>query len=176
MQKINVIGTSASGKTTFSRELAKRLSIPFVEMDTVFWEPNWKEPSDEVFFARLKEAIKGNSWVLDGNYNRTQTIKWERVTTIIWLDYSFLKTIRQSVFRSINRAITQKELWPGTGNKESFVRTFFSKDSVVLWMLKTYGKNRKRYLELSKHPMLKNVQFVHIKSPEEANEFLNRWT
>jgi shikimate kinase len=34
--RINVIGTSGSGKTTFGKKLAKTLSIPFLEMDAIF--------------------------------------------------------------------------------------------------------------------------------------------
>ncbi|MEL7532145.1 MAG: adenylate kinase, partial [Bacteroidota bacterium] len=32
MKKINVIGTSASGKSTFAKKLAKELDLPYVEI------------------------------------------------------------------------------------------------------------------------------------------------
>lgn len=35
--KINVVGTSGSGKSTFSRRLAAQLAIPYIEMDALFW-------------------------------------------------------------------------------------------------------------------------------------------
>ena len=73
--KINVIGTSGSGKTTFGRELALNLAIPFIEMDAIFWEPDWSFPEDKEFFPRLAEALKGENWVLDGNYSSTLAIK-----------------------------------------------------------------------------------------------------
>jgi len=48
--RINVIGTSGSGKTTFGREQASTLQIPFIELDTIFWEPDWNEPDDSELF------------------------------------------------------------------------------------------------------------------------------
>ena len=69
--KVNVIGTSGSGKSTFSTALACAQNIPCVEMDRLHWKPNWTESSDDEFFSTLEQALCGDSWVLDGNYNRT---------------------------------------------------------------------------------------------------------
>ena len=33
MKKINVVGTSASGKTIFSRKLAQKLNLTYIELD-----------------------------------------------------------------------------------------------------------------------------------------------
>ncbi|HDY8086621.1 TPA: (d)CMP kinase, partial [Vibrio vulnificus] len=35
MKRINVIGTSGSGKSTFSRQLASKLKYPYLEMDAI---------------------------------------------------------------------------------------------------------------------------------------------
>ena len=133
--RINVIGTSGSGKSTFARKLSEGLGYPYIEMDQVFWGPNWHWPPDEVFFENLRQALGGNQWVLDGNYTRTIPIKWERVEMVVWLDYSFPLTLFQAVKRALKRSITQEELWEGTGNRESFRKSFFSKDSIILWTI-----------------------------------------
>ncbi|HIA42625.1 MAG TPA: AAA family ATPase, partial [Gammaproteobacteria bacterium] len=38
--RINVMGTSGSGKTSVARRIAKKLNIPYVELDELFWKPN----------------------------------------------------------------------------------------------------------------------------------------
>ncbi|AUL95713.1 adenylate kinase [Vibrio vulnificus] len=68
-------------------------------MDAIFWKPNWQESSDEEFFANLADRLSAEHWVLDGNYNRTAEIKWNRVDSIVWVDYSFVRTLFQAVKR-----------------------------------------------------------------------------
>jgi len=169
--KINVVGTTASGKTTFGKELAETLGVAFIEMDAIFWEPNWQEPSDTVFFENLQKAIDLPSWVLDGNYTRTIPIKWKDVDTVIWLDYSFRKTIFQSVSRAIKRSYYKTELWPNTGNHETFGK-MFSKDSIILWCLRNYQINRKKYEAAMNNPEYSHIQFVRLRSHREAKEYL----
>jgi GTPase SAR1 family protein len=136
--KINVIGTSGSGKSTLSRRLAAQLNVPYIEMDRLYWLPEWQGRSDEDFYALLEETLNATpGWVLDGNYNRSRPIKWRDVDLVIWLDYGFWRTLRQAVLRVIRRAWQGKELWPGTGNTESFRRAFLSRESILIWTLKT---------------------------------------
>ncbi|MEZ5043804.1 MAG: shikimate kinase [Saprospiraceae bacterium] len=171
MKKINVIGTSGSGKSTFSRQLSEALGIPYIEMDAIFWEKDWNMPKDKVFFQKLKMALKQEKWVLDGNYSRTNDLKWKEVDTIIWIDFSFARTFYQAIRRAINRVITKKELWPGTGNRESF-KQLLSKDSIVWWTLKTYKRNRVKYLKVMDNPNYKHIEFIHLKTPKACKEFL----
>ncbi|STR39392.1 DNA topology modulation protein [Klebsiella michiganensis] len=40
--KINVVGTSGVGKSTLARRLAQELSLPYIEMDVLYWLPSGK--------------------------------------------------------------------------------------------------------------------------------------
>lgn len=172
IMKLNVIGTSGSGKTTLAKHISDILSVPLIEMDQIFWGPNWYWPSDEEFFERLRHALDRESWVLDGNYTRTTPIKWKHIDVVVWIDYSFLRTFYQALERAIIRSLTRKELWPGTGNYETF-RKLFSKDSILLWTLKTYRKNRVKYLAMMKDPQYASIEFVHIQSPKDKQKYLS---
>jgi len=170
--KINIVGTTASGKSTFGRTLAAKIDAPFIEMDAVFWGPNWTKPSDDEFFRNLEAELTSASWVLDGNYSRSTPIKWKQVDMVIWLDYRFSRTLYQSISRAVSRAYTKTELWPGSGNYETF-RGMFSSDSIILWCLRHYASNRIKYRKIMSDPKFSHIQFVHLRSPKEAREYLS---
>ena len=144
MKKINVVGNSGSGKTTFAKSLANILSIDFIEMDAVFWGKDWYWTPDDELFPKLEAALDKDSWVLDGNYTRTTPIKWEDVDTVIWIDFSFFRTIWQATRRAVYHATTGRELWDGTGNRETF-RNMFSRNSIIGYSIKTYRRTKRKY-------------------------------
>ena len=53
-QRINVVGNSGVGKSTFARQLADIKGIPYVQMDQLFWNADWQESTDEAFFSKLQ--------------------------------------------------------------------------------------------------------------------------
>lgn len=171
--KINIIGTSGSGKTTFARKLAESLSLPFLEMDAVFWGPDWTFPEDKELYSKLTSALDGENWVLDGNYTRTIPIKWDNIDIVIWLDFSFLRTLFQAVTRAFTRILTREEFWPGTGNRETLGK-LFSRDSIVLWTLKTYRRNRKKFAGYMEADEFKEIHFIRLESPRQAKIFLQK--
>jgi hypothetical protein len=171
---INVIGTSGSGKSTLALSIARKLDIPYIELDALFWRPDWQETPDDVFFARIEATLAGQeSWVIDGNYNRTQALKWRNVDMIVWVDYSFPRTLYQAINRAATRAWAQQEIWPGTGNRETFRKSFFSRDSVILWTLQTYASNRRRYETLLADSNWQHIHFVRLRSPRQMQAFLS---
>ncbi|WP_434362906.1 AAA family ATPase [Parasalinivibrio latis] len=173
MKRINVVGTSGSGKSTVSKRLAEKLGYPCYEMDALFWKPNWTESTDAELFDAVRQVTEQPCWVLDGNYNRTASIKWADADTIVWVDYSLQRTLYQSLRRSFSRCISGRELWPGTGNRETFRKSFFSRDSILLWTVKTYHKNRRRYLTLMEAEEYQHLTFICLRSPVETSRFLN---
>lgn len=171
--RINVVGTSGSGKSTFAKSLAEILAIPYFEMDAIFWEPDWTFPEDNELFSKLSAALEGESWVLDGNYTRTLPIKWEDVDTVIWLDFNFPRTLFQATIRAFARVVAKEELWPGTGNRET-LRKLFSRQSILLWTIKTHGRNRKKFTGYMGSPDFSHIKFIRLRSPQEAENYLNK--
>ncbi len=173
-QRFNVVGTSGSGKTNFARALAQRLQLPCHEMDQLFWKPNWQESSDEDLMAKVAEVTSGSKWVLDGNYTRTTPVKWKQVQVVIWLDLPFARTVFRVARRAVKRSFTAEEIWPGTGNRESLTKTFFSRDSIVLWAIQTHRANRKKYLAMMNAPEYASISFVRLCTPDEVTAFVER--
>ncbi|MCS2608765.1 adenylate kinase [Halomonas dongshanensis] len=168
--KINVVGSSGSGKSTLSRALADALGVTYIQLDQLFWRANWQGTPDEEFFPKLEAALADHSegWVLDGNFNRTREIKWREADMIVWLDYGFWRIFRQSLHRAISRIISQEELWPGTGNRESFRQTFMSRDSILVWMLMNWRSNRQRYVASMLDARYRHLRIVRLTHPKET--------
>jgi adenylate kinase family enzyme len=171
--RINVVGTSGSGKTTFGRQLAGILKVPFIEMDAIFWGPDWSYLEDVDLFPALSKALEGESWVLDGGYSRTTSIKWRRVQAVVWLDFNFPRTLYQAVTRAVSRLAAKKELWPGTGNQESLGK-LFSKDSIVLWTITSYSRKRRKLLAAMGAAEFQYIKFHQLRSPRKAQQFLKQ--
>ena len=168
--RINVVGTSGSGKSTFSRRIAKKLNVPYIEMDSLFWQANWIESTDEEFFPKVKKAIAGENWILDGNYSRTNYIKWERVNMVVFLDLAFHIVLYRIISRSLIRGYKRQELW--SGNKESIWRTLFTHESMIWYVIKTFYRNRKRYTSLFNNTDSSQIQFIRLRSKKDVEDFI----
>ena len=168
--RINVVGTSGCGKSTVAKRIAERLSVPYIQLDELYWKPNWDESTDEELFLKLEKALSADEWVLDGNYNRTTSIKWKRVQMVVFLDLPFRIVLYRIIKRSLLRGIRNEELWHG--NKETLWKHLFTRDSMILWTIKRFSMNRKRYTELFEKPEYSHIKFVRLCSDKEVEDFV----
>lgn len=169
-QRISVVGTTGSGKTTTAQEISKRLQLPHIELDALSWAENWTEVPLEEFQARVRAAVAGERWVIDGNYSRIRPFVWERAQTVVYLDFSFGRVFWQLLTRTLRRSIRKEVLW--SGNREELGRAFFRRDSILLWMLQTYHRRRRQYPVLFQQPEYSHLQVVHLKTPRMRDEWL----
>jgi adenylate kinase family enzyme len=171
MRRIAIVGTSGSGKTTLASQIASALHIPHVELDALHWQPGWAPASSESLRARLTQALAGDGWVVDGNYSAFQDLIWAQADTLIWLDYSLPLVLWRVSSRTARRLARQTELW--NGNRERW-RTVFSRDSIILWALTTWGKNRRRYRALAAHPEYEHLRVIRLRSPRQTRLWLRQ--
>ena len=168
LNRVVVIGTSCSGKTTFAKGLARVLNRHHIELDAINWLPGWTERPPEEFRRLVEEATAQDEWVVDGNYSRVREVVWSRATALIWLDYSFHVVIWRALSRTLRRSISREILF--SGNRESLRMTFLSRDSILLWILKTYRRRRREYSKMLQET--DDVKVGVLTSPEDASRFL----
>ncbi len=85
-KKILVVGCPGGGKSTFARALADKIGLSLVHLDMLYWNPDRSTVSREVFDARLAEAMSGDSWIIDGNYGRTQALRMDAAELVFFFD------------------------------------------------------------------------------------------
>ena len=170
MKRVNVKGTSGSGKTTFGRELAERLGVPYVELDALHHGPNWAEPTDAEFRARVREAMDAapDGWVIDGNYEaKLGDTLVGAADTIVWLDLPLALKLRRVARRTGTRIRDDVELW--NGNKESWRNALWGRESLFAWLIRGHFRHRRdwprRYGD--------DPRLVRLRSVAEARRWLD---
>ena len=172
--RIIVIGTISSGKSTLAEKLAHKLAFDFVELDALYWQPNWVGTPNDEFAAKVNDATHGDRWVVAGNYSRTRPITWTRAQLIIWLDYPFLTVFWRLVTRTIHRTWTKELLW-GTNVDRFWVHfKLWSDDSLVTWLFKTYWRRKREIPVLFEQPRYQHLKLLHFKTPQETEMWLKQ--
>jgi adenylate kinase family enzyme len=169
-RRIVVIGTTGSGKTALARQIASRLAIPHVEIDALHWGPAWTPASTDVLRQRLAEAVRGDAWVVDGNYSKVRDLVWPRAEVVAWLDYALPVILWRLAPRTLRRLITKEPLWHD--NRESWRVTFLTKDSLFVWALQTYRRHRREYPQIVAQPEHAHLALVRLCSPGETERWL----
>lgn len=170
MQRIVVVGTTGSGKTTLAHQIADKLGTTRIELDAIHWLPDWQETPADEFRAKVVDTISANAqWVLDGNYSKVRDLIWAQADTIVWLDYPFVVNLWRLIVRSVRRAITHEELW--SGNRESW-RKLFSSDSIIVWLFRSYRRRRRNYPVLFAQPEHAHLRIIRHRSPRETQRWL----
>jgi adenylate kinase family enzyme len=170
MQRIYIVGQSGSGKTTLAKRLSSQLGLACIELDSIYWQANWAALDKNEFRRRVTAATAQQAWVIDGNYSAVRDIVLARADTLVWLDYPLWRIFWQLTGRTLRRALSGEEIW--NGNKETWRGVLFSKDSLYLWVLRTYRRHKRRYTTLQKNPAFKHLEFVHLKSPKQLAAWL----
>ncbi|WP_374573368.1 hypothetical protein [Phenylobacterium sp.] len=172
--RVAVVGSSGSGKTTLAQRLERELSLPRIELDAINWQAGWRDLNThepEEFVRRVDERIAADRWVCDGNYGKVRLRVWARATCLIWLDYDRSVIMPRVIRRSFARAITGRELWEGTGNREEFGR-WFSKDHPIRWAWDTWARRRVQFEEMLTEPQFAGLTQHRLRHPRELEPLI----
>jgi adenylate kinase family enzyme len=159
--RISVIGTSGSGKTTVSAEIARRLSLPHIELDAIHWRPGWQGTPIHEFRAAVEDATTGDAWVVDGNYRGVRDIVWGKAEMVVWLDLPFTRVLWRVLVRTVKRIVTRQQLW--STNVER-LDALVGPDAMPLWVVKTYWRRKREYPMLLSKPEYAHLQVIHLTS------------
>ena len=170
LERVVVVGNSGAGKTTAGASLAARLGSPFVELDELFWGPNWQPKPEAQFISLVREATKGERWVVAGNSGTVRSEIWPRASAIVWLNFSLAVVLRRLVARTAKRLMRREVLWHG--NRELLLRTLFTRKSIVWWAITTHNRRNAKFAELRANGKYAHVRWYEFTLPSELERFL----
>ncbi len=131
MKRILVIGVSGTGKTRFANLLSKKLNIPVVNLDSIFWKKNWVEENEEVVKQKIARVIDQEVWIIEGFIEPLSKERVEAADTIIYLDYSGYQATMGGLTRMIRHSRTPRPEMPkGNTDKPSykFLKSLFKRE------------------------------------------------
>jgi adenylate kinase family enzyme len=158
VRRIAIIGTGGAGKTVLALELGRRLELPVVHLDRVFWRPGWVEPPADEWREAHRAALAGDAWIADGNYGSTMEERLTAADTIVFLDPNPALCIWRIAVRSVRTlGRTRADLAPGC------VERLRPRETVAFWWYVARYRRTKRPLVLDRirrHAVGKRVEVL----------------
>jgi adenylate kinase family enzyme len=174
VRRVSVVGCSGSGKSTVGRRLARDLSVPYIELDSIFHQPGWVPLPRDEFRRRVAELTAADGWVIDGNYSSSvQSLVWDRADTVVWLDLPRRTVMRQVIWRTLRRVAFRAELWNGNRERWANLLTWAPEDSVISWSWHRHAVYRSRYSAAAASPPQPGLAFVRLRSHRAIRRFLD---
>ena len=167
------MGRTGSGKTTLARELAAGLGVPHVELDALYFGPDFATAPLPVLRQRTIAAIRGELWVTDGNKSAVRDLVWPRADTVIWLDYPLVVSLWRLGKRALWRTtvLTAEATEKG---KAGLPRQFLAAAKGVLTALRSHRGQRRRYTTIFAEEENLHLAVVRLRSPRATRRWLAR--
>ncbi len=94
--------------------------------------------ASEVSRLAAPSAVRGSTWVVDGNYvERVSDTLWPRADTIVWLDLPLWVVLPRIVRRTVGRIRRRTVLWGG--NRERWT-ALVGRGSLLVWAVQQHRR------------------------------------
>jgi len=175
-ERILILGGTGSGKTTLARELAAALHVPHVELDSLYFGPEFSTAPLPLLRERTSVAIAGDRWVTDGNKRAVRDLVWPRADTIVWLDYPLGVRLWRLAKRARRRSSVLKAQAEETGGTTGLPRQLLAAARGVLTALRSHAGQRREYPRMFAEPANQHLAVVRLRSPRATRQWLVRAT
>jgi hypothetical protein len=104
MERVAVIGPAGAGKSSLAGELGRRLDIPIVHIDQLYWQPGWVRTPIAEFEELQRRAIDEPPWIVDAQHDDIVSDWLEAADTVVYLDVSSLRCFWRASRRRLEPA------------------------------------------------------------------------
>lgn len=98
LNRIVIMGSPGTGKSTLAYKIAQQTKLPFYHMDALFWQGT-QNVSDDLLLERLDTILQKEQWIIDGNYKDTLEMRVAKADLVIWMKASRWKCVLRVIYR-----------------------------------------------------------------------------
>lgn len=162
MERVLVIGSPGSGKSTLTTQIARRTGLPLIHLDRHHWRSGWVEAGRAEWERQVGDLIAGDRWVIDGNYGGSLQQRLARADTVIWLDLPVWICLTRVMRRAVQyRGRTRPDMAEGCLERLNW--EFFSYTASFPW------KARRKLVERLRGY---SGRIIRLRTPREVRRFL----
>jgi adenylate kinase family enzyme len=168
VRRIVVTGPAGAGKSRLAAQLGTQLGIRVLHLDTLFWKPGWVATPPDEWDALQRRQLAGEKWIVDSQADDMLPDWLHAADTVVFLDASPLRCLRQVVRRRFRREESvgvPGQTRPGPAHRA----------------LLKFARNQWRYRRGVRAGLLEELgreradrRVVILRRPEDADSFLDR--
>jgi adenylate kinase family enzyme len=165
VQRVAIIGSAASGKSTLARRLQTATGIEAFHLDDLYWGPTCTAMPEPEWEALLDRLVARPAWIMDGNFTASLPRRLAAADTVILLDLPRIVCLAAAVKR---RLLLRVRRPPGMdrGCPPMFNRTLLG------WIWTFPDDHRPYYLELLSEPVPGRTALV-LRSRRDIRRFVH---
>lgn len=161
MKKILVLGSPGSEKSVFSRKLNEITNIPVYHLDNIYHNEDKTHVEREEFEEHIKNILKEESYIIDGNYSKTLEMRIKDCDTCFLLDYP-----TEVCVDGINSRIGIK--------RDDFPWIDYEVNEMLIEKTKNYGKLKMPKIKDLLQKYSDSKEIIIFKTREESDEYIKR--
>ena len=148
-KRILIIGRTGSGKTTLARDVAAALQVPHVELDSLYFGPNFSTVPESVLRERVATVIQEDHWV-------TAVTLWRLGR------------------RALRRTASLQKQAAESGDTRDLPGQLIAGAKAVLTALRSHTGQRREFPRLFAAPENQHLAVVRLRSPRATQQWCDR--
>ena len=164
--RIFIVGSPGSGKTTLAKALSRKLQIPHFDLDNIRFMPNGTRRPDGEAIPLVESLTQHKSGLIEGIYISWISHLTHKANLIVWLDTPFYKALYRILLRYLKNL---------RQNQYGFKSTIILLKNLILFHL-LRDPNNSYITRKQTHNLISNHkgEVLHIKNNHDLQRLFDK--